>query len=796
MGQGAQRNPGIMGKKRRKGKKKYKRRISSTNGVMHREAECALKTIQSHPSVDEGTGFPIPIGNGGFEIKFDMNVSLPSRSNRKGMSETGVMSREPVIFRFPFTYPFQAPTILLRPDFNRLLAHINPFLRADEKSHVLPCVYDAPLDDLLHQEGDGLSEILNQLSEWLGKAAIDDLIDPKQGWEPIRRDDTFGSVVYDLSGLRALVQDENKEGALTFQCRFWEWKDREGQLYFVGGIDHHKPIDISPWLIKNLSFIENSPLGPLYRSLTILAWSNPGEIADRYLPESIYSLRELYIRAKEYGCYAPLRDAVVNLGWATKESSLDMPIFPIFIILCARRPCDLIGDDSSLELIPYFVECHLEDPQLPFSEAAIRVREDSLVLPLGHRHALTSKLLRRMSGGADTAKNGPIVHIGCGSVGSKIAIHLARSGHGPFKLIDKSAFSPHNVARHALTPVPEFPGQPKASCLAEQIKVLRTEAEPCNDDIAKLCQSSDNKTKTFPDDTRLVIESTGSMAVRELLAALSPTKLQGRVLHAALYEFGKIGLMALEGHDRNPNVSDLVIRYRDLGIDIHETGSRFQISSDSIRRQEVGLGCGSHTMVMPDTRVSIYAAGMAERARQVLEGRVTQKGELWIGTLEENELQVSWRLFELGPTKELNVKVKNDWKIRILEQASDEITKETEKYGEIETGGVLIGRISLTRRCFTISRVLEAPPDSKRSQSSFVLGTKGLKMKVKEIHSKSSCFLNYIGTWHSHPKGGEPSSLDKDSLERMKRLRFGAPAVSLIWTPSGFNAIVDEGKLS
>ncbi|MCK4794825.1 MAG: Mov34/MPN/PAD-1 family protein, partial [Desulfobacteraceae bacterium] len=169
---------------------------------------------------------------------------------------------------------------------------------------------------------------------------------------------------------------------------------------------------------------------------------------------------------------------------------------------------------------------------------------------------------------------------------------------------------------------------------------------------------------------------------------------------------------------------------------------------------------------------------------------------LWIGTLEANELQVSWRLFELGQTRVLNVKAKNVWEIRILELASDQIAKDVEKYGEIETGGVLIGRISLTRRCFTISRVLEAPSDSERSQSLFVLGTKGLRAKVKEIHDKSGGFLNYIGTWHSHPKGGKPSALDSDSLERMKRLRFGAPAVSLIWTPSGFNAIVDEGKLS
>jgi integrative and conjugative element protein (TIGR02256 family) len=780
--------------KRRGGKKKYKGKISSPKGILHREAECALKTIQSHPSVNGEVEIPRPLTKGGFEIKFDMNVPLPSRSNKKGVTETGVKSREPIILRFPPTYPFQAPAILLRPDFNRLLPHINPILRSDAKGYIIPCVYDGLLDDLLHQEGDGLSEILNQLSEWFAKAAIDDLIDPIQGWEPIRRDDTFGWVVYDLTGFRDLV--EEKEGAMAYQCRFWELKERKEPSYFVGGIDHRKPRDITPWLIKNSFFSDESLLRPSYVSLTIFACTNPEVIVDRYLPESIYSLHQLHERAKVYGCYEPLRNVFVSLCWAIKEASLNMPIFRIFIILCVRRPCYLIGDDSSLELIPYVVECHVEDAKLPFAESAIRIRKDSPVFPLGHRHALTSNLLKSMSGGTDTMKDGPVVHIGCGSVGSKIAMHLARSGHGPFKLIDKAAFSPHNVARHALIPVPEIPGQPKASLLAEQIKMLRTEAEPYNDDIAGLFQRPDIKTLVFPHDTRLVIESTGSMAVRELLVALSPKKLTGRLLHAALYESGKIGIMAFEGRSRNPNICDLVIRFWDERVDNHDTSSKLQIFSDPMSRQEVGLGCGSHTMVMPDTRVSLYAAGIAERARQVLEGSATQNGELWIGTLEENELQVSWRFVELGQTKVLSVKAKNKWEIRILEQASNQILKEAKRYEEIETGGVLIGRISLSRRCFTISRVIEAPPDSKRSQNSFILGTQGLKKKVKEIHDKSGGFLNYVGTWHSHPKGSEPSALDKDSLERMKRLRFGAPAIGLIWMPSGFKAIIDEGKLS
>ena len=170
-----------MGRRKKKGKGKYRENsIPQNKGRLHKEAGCALKIIQSHASVDGIVPPPRPVGHGGFEINFYMNVSLPSRAIRKGISETGVKLSEPVIFRFPPTYPFHAPIILLRPDFNRNLAHLNPISGLAEYDYVLPCVYDGPLEDLLHQEGDGLSEILNQLSDWLGKTAINDLINPKQ----------------------------------------------------------------------------------------------------------------------------------------------------------------------------------------------------------------------------------------------------------------------------------------------------------------------------------------------------------------------------------------------------------------------------------------------------------------------------------------------------------------------------------------------------------------------------------------------------------------------------------------
>jgi len=786
-----------MGKmKKRDDRKQNGDLIPPAKVKLHAEAECAWKVIRSHASVGSKVEPPHPSADGGFRIKFNMCVSLPSRAHRRGISETRLRLQEPVTLYFPRTYPFHAPTILLRSDFNKSLPHINPIHNHEEKDYVLPCVYDGPLEELLHQQGDGLSEILNQLSDWLGKAAINDLIDPKQGWEPIRRDNTFGWMVYDLSRLRTLISDD--EGALVFQCRFLKESGGKESPFFVWVIDHEKPCNITPALLRNSFFVEKGPYGTLYGSLVILTWSDSKAIIDRYLPESVQDLHQIYERAKYYCSFSALRNIILDFGWAFKQASINISNFPLFIILCARRPCALIGDDSPLELIPYVINCHIEETGSLFPESAIRMREDSPVLTLGHRHKVNRRLLQRMSGGKEMENSDPIVHIGCGSIGSKIAMHLARAGHGPFKLIDKGAFSPHNVGRHALTPIPEFPGQPKALLLSREIELLRLEADPINEDIINLCKNPDNKMDPLPNNSRLVIESTGSAAVRDMLGSLPDGKLVGRLVHTALYRQGKVGIMAIEGPGRNPNVNDLVIRFWDEQIDNPGLRSKFPFSSQEMRREEIGLGCGSHTMVIPDARISLFAGGIAERARQILEveNGTPQQGELWIGMLDENGLGISWKLLKMDQTTFLRVKVGNLWEVRILAEAVNLIAEEAKAWGEIETGGVLIGGISLSNRCFIISRVLEAPRDSTRSQISFVLGVEGLKKKVQEIYDKSAGTLTYVGTWHSHPKGGEASSIDKDSLDQIRRLRFGAPAVGLIWTPSGFRAGIDEGKLA
>lgn len=105
-------------------------------------------------------------------------------------------------------------------------------------------------------------------------------------------------------------------------------------------------------------------------------------VTNQYLPEDVQNFQQLFERAGKYGCHAPLRNILGALCWAVEKSQVKLDRFPLFVILCARRPYDLIGDDSPLELIPYLIDCHIEKIQTPVGTSSPKISDESPVTPL------------------------------------------------------------------------------------------------------------------------------------------------------------------------------------------------------------------------------------------------------------------------------------------------------------------------------------------------------------------------------------------------------------------------------
>jgi len=99
-----------------------------------------------------------------------------------------------------------------------------------------------------------------------------------------------------------------------------------------------------------------------------------------------------------------------------------------------------------------------------------------------------------------------------------------------------------------------------------------------------------------------------------------------------------------------------------------------------------------------------------------------------------------------------------------------------------ETGGVLIGTVFQYQKKIVITGLVKAPEDSKEFPNLFVLGTQNLCKNIHDIGSRTNGKVTYLGTWHSHPKGGRASSIDKTTFEKLLSVRNYEPTVCLIIT--------------
>lgn len=181
----------------------------------------ALRLLGEHPSVQSIGQITLGADAGSVHVEASLRVNMPNAWVAEGRSPNGVRTVEVVTLSFPRSYPLDPPTIHLRRDFDRSLAHVQP---GPLTGAPVPCVYDGDLRELLQSQG--LAGILNQLVLWLEHAAVGQLIDPNHGWEPVRRDSLTESIIADGDRLRLLVL--RRENHAIFPLFYWRSRLADG----------------------------------------------------------------------------------------------------------------------------------------------------------------------------------------------------------------------------------------------------------------------------------------------------------------------------------------------------------------------------------------------------------------------------------------------------------------------------------------------------------------------------------------------------------------------------------------
>jgi hypothetical protein len=748
----------------------------------------ALRVIAAHPNVVSISNDVMNPDTGTRQVDVAIRLGLPNAWMADGHGPNGIRSTEPVTFLFPASFPFKAPILRLRGDFDRSLAHVRPGEPGDRPE---PCVFEGNLTELLQQQG--VAGIVNQLVVWLENAALERLINPAQGWEPVRRDGLRDFVVADAAVLRGLVS--RKAGYAVFGLEYWSFSVETGALALHGEIDRER-LTLNPKTTHTV-LRESQPIkGKDWRlghSLAIVSWPGrhaSGElvIADRYRPETVTNLGSLLTRADEYGCGEPLRAGLRWLETCLTGYEASSPS-PIAVVLCSRRPFHIIGSDSAIELCPYIVEIG--------AQKLLPAGDRTPVRPAGHRHSIAVPLLQQLSYGDVVGDTPAWIQLGCGSLGSKIALHLARAGRAPVTVIDSGNLSPHNAARHGLVPVSRPMQLPwmgsKAEALAKAIEGLGQGAEAISRDIVEIIRDQKEVKRVLPRKAWAVVNSTASLSVREALGSVPSGAEIPRVIETSLFANGSLGLLSVEGPGRNPGTLDLiaemyVLAREDEGLRAVMFGSR-----DPFTWQAIGEECGSATMIMSDARISMFAAPMAETISRMESASLPELGRLQIGAVAVDGIGVAWSDYAVGPAVIVPVEAGDDWHVRVSARAVAKIAREVEQWPGVETGGIVMGRISEAAQTFYIADVLPAPPDSQRASHEFILGTDGARQMISDYAESCGYSLFCLGTWHNHLSVSGASNTDRKTAAAMGLARL-APSVLLIRTPAGFSALLADAS--
>lgn len=731
----------------------------------------ALRISVTHPAVRE-----VRLVNrhedGSVWAELDVEQELPSTWRAAGVSPSGVQAVETVTIRFPPDFPRSSPRAFLRETFDRAHPHLLPV----PKSLGLPpqpCIVQAYPSELIQARG--FSAYLDQLAEWLDKAAMLELNNPRHGWEPVRRDHLDDEIILDADELRELAVSSGE--CFVVETNYLRFELGNGKRAMRVAIEADHRVDPAAAHCTEKALSKATVRG---RGIALVVSAPdldglPGVI-DRAVPEDVEKMDDLQRRAELYRCRSALMAKLDHIALMLADGRF--PSSPLPVIFLVRRPFPLVGSTSSIEICPYLLDLRPGDGLL---------RGVGDVRLCGVRDDISIKLLRRASGDPVATERPRWALLGCGSVGSKIAVHAARRGLGPTDVLDRAPISPHNYARHALLPEPNVRGGAmgyKADVLAQALSGFRQEPRVKVGTVEELCGSEEER--AVLGNCRIVVNTTGSSLLREVLSFLNwderPTFADAHLLGAGSVAYG-----AFEGPKGNPSLSDLAAEsYRILARDKDLRAKVFGAEAQAI---DIGQGCGAVTFPMPDDRLGALAAGLSQTVcGHLLDQGQRATGSLYLGQVLPDGLSQVWTSVEIEPRI---VVTSGDVEVRISPRVDAEIRAAIAAQPGVETGGVIVGRYSQVGEAFQIVDLLPAPPDSVFSAERFVLGVEGLRGSVRRLLEQSGGSLYVLGTWHNHLVPSGPSALDMATATRLA-LRQHFPVLMLIAHPGGYSVLAAE----
>jgi molybdopterin/thiamine biosynthesis adenylyltransferase len=154
-------------------------------------------------------------------------------------------------------------------------------------------------------------------------------------------------------------------------------------------------------------------------------------------------------------------------------------------------------------------------------------------------------LLRRAGPDAPALQRSVVAVIGCGAVGSHLALMLGESGVGSIRLLDEALLRPGHVVRHVAGH-----GQVGEEKAAAVHAAIQTHAPWANTRITTQRPAAPSEIATILQDADLTVDAAGSAPVTEIVSRVAERE-HRPLLSVALYRGGAIGRVRRQWPERD-----------------------------------------------------------------------------------------------------------------------------------------------------------------------------------------------------------------------------------------------------
>lgn len=651
----------------------------------------------------------------GYFVEVSIKVNIPSKGVYHSLN---IKNEEKLLINFHEKFPHYAPAVMIcRTDFPfEYIPHLNYGIRKSDIEELNLCLYRGNINE--RYQNHGANDFLNLIVRW-----FEDLVNGKlikdDGFETIRyTGDLHGCIIANYESIVDIIE----KGELL-----------RGYKIFAASINNPEARIVH---IIGQEFIYDKP-----NKIPCVLLGNNSTVDDIYISKPISKISDL----KDFNSYRYLNHALKKLRGSFYDPKDCKFEYGIVILMAIKRGQQVIGEYSNYEMIGMKVF-------LDWASMDIENAKAELLIPIKE---LSSKIAAKLSGVEKSQDK--ILIIGCGAVGSKVSLNLAKMGHINQILIDDDSFLPHNAVRHENIPF-LYQGYNKARYIADTIKFMYgSEA-----DVDYQTESGYEIDFSKYHDCN-IIDCTASQNF--MFYSIENSDIKNPLMRCELVDAGRLGLNFIEGSNRNPNVSEMrsMLWYTALKNEVIMTWLTNAESNEADQEIRIGYGCSSDTMVLDNATISYHSSIIPHF---YLKNFGHNSGKISISyfdkaDLENNKIEILDvnRFFRFKLEKGINVSVSDIALSKAIETVSD----------SKENAGIWLGGYNDILNEIVIVDTFISREHIRRT-AEIMCGYEDVNDYIKLVMKKTNGLIGYVGEWHTHPNGvARPSAKDLVAFNEVRK---------------------------